>query len=73
MPLHPLVCPHFIGPSSRVTKQTVEEAEEGELEKEGFHFEVMGQPVQHLDNAVVSVGTVLSVAPQQQHVGSHNS
>lgn len=67
------MCPHLVGPSGWVTKHTVEEAEERELEKQGFHLEVMGQAVQHLDQAVVSVGAVLSVAPKQQHIGSHDS
>lgn len=67
------MCPHLVGPSGRVTKQTVEEAEERELEKQGFHLEVMGQSVQHLDQAVVSVGAVLSVVPKQQRIGSHDS
>ena len=67
-----LVLPHFVGPSGRVAEQTIEEVEEGELEKQGFHFEVVGQPVQHLDHTVVGVGAVLLVAPQQQQVGSED-
>lgn len=59
-----MVTPYFVGPSRRVAKQTIEEAEEGKLEKQGFHFEIIGQPVQHLDDTVVGVGAILLVAPQ---------
>ena len=69
---HSLVFPHFVGPGSRIAEQTIEEVEEGKLEKQGFHFEIMGQPVQHLDHTVVGVGAVLLVAPQQQQVGSED-
>lgn len=69
---HPSTAPHFVGSSSRVTQQPVKEAEQRELEKQGFHPQVMGQPVQHLGNTVVGVSAVLLVAPQQKHVGLHN-
>lgn len=69
---HPSTAPHFVGSSSRVIQQPVKDAEQRELEKQGFHPQVMGQPVQHLGNTVVGVSAVLPVAPQQKHVGLHN-
>lgn len=73
---HPLahtpLCPHLVGPSSRVAQKPIEEAEQRELEKQGFHAQVVRQPVQHLGDTVVGVIAVLPVAPQQEHVGSHD-
>lgn len=50
----------------------MEEVEEGELEEQGFHPQVMGQPVQHLGDAVIGMSTVALVAPQKERIGPND-
>lgn len=46
---------------SRVTQDLVEKVEDRQLEKQGVHFEVDGQAMQHSSDAVVSVRRVFGV------------